>query len=183
MSWTNGDGLYIKYGTEAADVAPGGMLNNLDGRHVIEFDLDWTDLLSATAAILGSASTSGTQGVLIPKNFIVDEIRWTVTEAFTSSGTIGSSTIVMGTVRATDRSTAIDVDGYTTSSFVASVLDALGETTVMIVGTTGAGADMGTIASDTYDGVLVVANSAHASHPYTAGTVRVRMSGFYATSI
>jgi hypothetical protein len=184
MSWTNADGLYVKFGSEEAIVARGGEQQSFDGRHIIEFYIDYTDALSATAAVLGDASGNttgaGAFGVVIPKNLLIEEVQVYAETAFTSSGTVGSADLTFGTVRATDRSTAIDVDGL--STIAGSVIDALGETTVLRKGGTGAGALIGTNASATYDGVIVVANTAHASHPFTAGRARVRVVGHYGTT-
>ena len=178
MSWINGDGLYVKFGTEEAVTHRGGSVKNVDGRYEFQFIVDWKDLLSATDTILGSASgvQTGSFGVLIPKGLHIEELEIVATTAFTSSGTIGSSTLSMGFIRE-DRSTTYDVDGLLTTSFVAGVLDAAGEKTVIRIGSTGCGALVGTVLAN--DGLIMVANSAHSSHPYTAGRANVVVRGFY----
>lgn len=173
-TWTNNDGLFIKFDTAEAALARGGMRSDALGNHVIEFVVDYTDAASASATIIGNSA--GAYGVHIPKNLFIEEIEFVVETAFTSSGTIGSSTLVLGLIR-DDRSTTYDVDGLTTTSFVAGVLDAAGEKTVLRVGGTGAGALIGTQLAN--NGYVVAANSAHASHPFTAGSVRVRVIGHY----
>lgn len=173
-TWTNNDGLLVKFGTDEAALARGGERTDVLGNHVIEFVVNYADALSATAAILGASA--GSYGVLVPKNLFIEEIEFVTETAFTSSGTIGSATLVLGLIR-DDRTTTYDVDGFTTTSFVAGVLDAAGEKTVLRVGGTGAGALIGTELAN--NGYIVVANSAHASHPYTAGSVRVRIVGHY----
>lgn len=175
MSWTNADGLYVKFNNEEGAVARGGMRTNPDGIHVVEFVVDYTDALSATASILGSASgtTTGSYGVMVPKGYWIEELQLITEDAFTSSGTIDTSTLVLGFI-GDDRSTTYDVDGLTTASFVADgTLDAAGLKTVLRVGSTGAGTLIGEELAN--DGVIVVANSAHATDPYTAGSVRVRV--------
>jgi hypothetical protein len=56
---------------------------------------------------------------------------------------------------------------------VGSKLDAAGERNYQEVGTTGSGALIGTTLAE--KGVLSVSNSQHASHPYTAGVLIVRL--------
>jgi hypothetical protein len=181
MSWMNGDGLFVKFGREEGVPAPGGEFAIPDrGRHVIEFTIDYTQVLSATTAILDATGGAGSFGVLIPQGFIPELLDITALVAFTSSGTIGSSTLVIGTKKASDRSTELDHDGLTTASFVASVLDATAENTLVKVGVTGAGDDYGV--AYTENGVITVANSAHASHPYTAGVARCRLVGRFGLS-
>lgn len=176
MSWMNADGLYVKMAREEADPVPGGTLNFGENEHTLEFVIDYTDVQSATATILGSVGTAGTFGVVVPEGVVIKELELFVLTAFTSSGAIGSSTLVIGTKKASDRSTELDHDGLTTTSLVGSVLDAVGETTVVKVGTTGAGDDYGAVTSE--NGVIVVANSQHASHPYTDGKLRCRLKYF-----
>lgn len=181
--WTNSDGLTIKFGTEEAATSRGGHYGTDDqGRHVIEFLIDWKDVLSATPAVLGSVATvadpqTGSFGVVVPKGFIPEFLETTAVTAFTSSGTIGSATMVIGTKKASDRSTELDHDGFTTTSFVGGVFDATSENTLVKVGTTGAGDDYGVAMTE--NGVIAVSNSAHASHPYTAGRLKCRLVGRY----
>lgn len=179
MSWLNSDGLYIKYGTEESAVARGGEVINESLDSVIEFTIDYKDLLSATPTLLGQASGTeqGSVGIVIPAGLFIREVETIAVTAFTSSGTIGSSTLQIGLVRATDRSTVMSNTALTTASFVGSSIDAAGEDTVLRVGSTGAGAYIGTTIAN--DGLVVVANTAHATHPYTAGKLRVRVRGFY----
>lgn len=184
MSWMNTDGLYVKFGNEEAAPAHGGFLNNIDGAHEISFYVDYTDVLSATYTVLGAASgtTTGEFGVIVPKNFYIEYVQVFTQTAFTSSGTIGTSTFSLGTKRATDRSTEIDHDGLLTTSFTGGSIDAAGERNTVAVGSTGAGALIGINASSLYDGVIVVANTQHASHPFTAGKAIVRIRGHWGTT-
>jgi hypothetical protein len=185
MSWMNGDGLFVKYGREEAAVARGGEYGTPDmGRHVIEFIVDYRDAQSTSSVIIGANATAyatGTPGVLIPAGFIPEELVLTATTAFTSSGTIGTSTLVLGSVKASDRSTAYDVDGLTTTSFVLGVLDATSEDVIVNVGTTGAGDDFGVAYTEAV--YICAANSQHASHPLTAGVARCRLIGRYGLSV
>lgn len=175
-TWLNSDGLYIRYGAEEADSAKGGQKPSDNGVHEVEFDLVYTDFDSATASLPHS---SGSFGVVIPKGARIEEVETVVTTAFTSSGTIGSSTFVLGLKKASDRSTELDHDGFLTSSATGTALGlaTVGSKTTVKVGGTGAGALLGTSLAE--NGVIAVANSAHASHPHTAGAIKVRVRYFY----
>lgn len=177
MSWQNNDGLYVKFGSEEGVSAQGGEYNKSGNQHEYEVVVDYSEALSATAAIIDGGSALGPQGVVIPEGLRIEEVEVFTETAFTSSGTIGSSTFVLGLKKRSDRSTELDHDGLLTASFVGGSIDAAGEKTVVRVGSTGAGALIGTTLSE--DGVLVIANSAHASHPYTAGKAIVRIRGYY----
>lgn len=177
MSWQNSDGLYVKFGVEEGKVALGGEILNMGGQHVYEAVVDYSEALSATAAIVDGGSALGPQGVVLPEGLRVEEVEVFTQTAFTSSGTIGTATFVLGLKKRSDRSTELDHDGLLTASFVGSAIDAAGEKTVVRVGSTGAGALIGTTLSE--DGVLVIANTQHGSHPYTAGKAVVRIRGYY----
>jgi hypothetical protein len=114
---------------------------------------------------------------VLPEGLRIEEVEVFTQTAFTSSGTIGSATFVLGLKQRADRSTELDHDGLLTASFVGSSIDAAGEKTVVRVGSTGAGALIGTTLSQ--DGVIVIANTQHGSHPYTAGKAVVRIRGYY----
>ncbi len=186
MVWVNSDGLTVKFGTEEAASSRGGHYSQDDqGRTVIEFTIDWKDVQSTTNKILGDVATvanprTGSLGVIIPKGFIPEFLETTAAVAFTSSGTIGTSTMVIGTIKASDRTTELDYDIFTTTSFVGSVFDATSENTLVKVGTTGAGVAYGVAATE--NGLVCVANSQHASHPYTAGVLKCRLVGRYGLS-
>lgn len=179
MTWMNSDALYVKFGTEEAATARGGEFATTDqGRHVIEFTIDWKDAQSTSNLALGSVATTANpltgSRVRVPTGFIPEFLEATATTAFTSSGTIGTSTMVIGYLKASDE-TALDVDILTTTGFVGSVFDAANENTLVKVGVTGAGAGYGV--ANTENAVICVANSQHASHPYTAGVLKCRLVG------
>ena len=176
MTWMNSDGLYVKFSKEEGDSALGGAVRTSGGVHFIEVDIPYTELLSATNAIVGSVGKPGALGVLVPEGARIQAVETLVTTAFTSSGTIGSSTLVLGLKKLSDRSTELDHDGFLTTSYVGSKLDAVGERNYQEVGTTGSGALIGTTITE--NGVLSASNSAHATHPYTAGELKVRIYYF-----
>lgn len=175
--WVNSDGLAVKFGQDEADRALGGDIRTVNDIHVTQFDVSWSDLLSATYSVLGSVTSDGSGGITIPKNARIKAIEVLTTTAFTSSGTVASSTLGLGLKKASDLSTELDHDGFLTASFVGNRLDAVGERTYVEIGSTGVGALVGTTISE--NGVICVANTAHASHPYTAGTARIRVEWFF----
>lgn len=181
MSWMNSDGLYVKFSKEEAAGARGGQYAETDqGRHVVDFTIDWKDCLSATAAILGSVATvaepiTGARGIVLPAGFIPEFLETVTAVAWTSSGTIGTADLEIGLKKASDRSTVYDADAFTTTSFVGGVFDAANETTLVKSGTTGVGSAFGIALTE--DAVITVRNSGHASHPYTAGVLKCRLVG------
>lgn len=177
MSWLNSDGLFIKMGKEEGASGVGGLVNSYEGRIYINADVVFSDALSATYSIVDGGSTeNGAYGIVVPKGLRIEEVEVVVQTAFTSSGTIATSTFSLG-LKQKDRSTELDHDGLTTVAFVGTNLDAVGEKAVVRVGSTGAGALIGTTLSQ--DGVLVVANTQHGAHPFTAGRAVVRIVGYY----
>lgn len=176
MTWMNSDGLFVKFGKEEAALARGGEISSAE-LHEIEAIVDWTDAVSATYTILGAVATltgnGNSLGVVVPEGARIEAIETVVLTAFTSSGTIGTSTFSVGLKKLSDRSTELDHDGFLTASFTGGSLDAAGERVYVVPGVTGAGALIGTTISE--NGILVVANTQHAGHPFTAGKVRVRI--------
>jgi hypothetical protein len=177
MVWTNDDGLRVKFGREEAMKNPSGTIQSYDNATRIEFKVKKEDVQSATKSVLNSVTAAGAQGVVLPKGLFIQSVDVIVTEAFTSSGTIGSSTLQIGLIKASDYSTDYDADGITTTSFVGSVLDAAGETTTIKIGATGCGSAIGTTLTE--DVVVSVLNSQHASHPFTDGTAKVVVNGYF----
>lgn len=172
--WVNGDGLAVKFDRDKAAKPAGGAISKSD-KHLIEFEIGYAQALTATPTILNPET--GSYGVMVPEGLRIEAIEITAETAFTSSGTIGTSTLVIGLKKWSDRTTELDHDGFTTTSFVGSRLDAAGERTYVEVGSTGAGALLGTTIAE--NGIIVVSNSQHASHPYTAGKALVRIFGYY----
>lgn len=176
-NWNNSDGLTVKMARDESALNKGGSYSTLGPLQCTEIKIEYTDALSASSQIVGtvagpSSNPVGALGVQIPGGVRIEAIEVIPEVAFTSSGTIGSSTFVLGLVR-NDRTTENDYDGFTTSSFVGTALDTKGERTYLVAGGTGAGAFVG--AETVYPGYITVANSAHASHPFTAGKAIVRI--------
>lgn len=176
MTWMNNDGLYVRYGVNEAEPAIGGLKKLYDGKHEVEFELSFSDFNSATAILPRSTDSFG---LVFPKGARIEELEMIVQTPFTSSGTVGSATFVFGLKKASDRSTELDHDGFTTSSYTGTTgsVTAAGHKTFVRVGGTGAGALIGTTLAE--NGVFVASNSAHATHPLTAGVMKVRIKYFY----
>lgn len=175
-TWTNNDGLYIRYGLDEGEDASGGQYRTEGELQTIEVQLPFTDFDSATYSLPHSTDSFG---VVIPKGARIEEIETVVTSAFTSSGTIGSSTLGIGLKKASDRTTELDHDGFTTASATGTVLGlaTAGTKTTIRVGSTGAGALLGTTLAE--NGLLVLSNTLHATHPHTAGAIRVRIRYYF----
>lgn len=182
MSWQNSDGLYVKFGGEEGKIAVGGEAAPASDLYVITWVTDYTELLTATPTILdGSSSTSlvGPFGIEVPEGARPRSLEIMTITAPTSSGTVASATISIGTKKASDRSTELDHDDFTTSSLViGTVLESAGEVVTIIPGSTGAGNGFNTIYAE--NGVIVGCNTAHASHPFTAGRWQFKLTYEYA---
>lgn len=164
MSWTNSDGLYVKFGTEEGKVAKGGTYSTRGSLQETEIKIDLTtDAASTTAAIIGSAT--GSAGVLLPGGVRIEEVE-VVAEVAATSG--GAATLDIGLID-TDHSTVLDDDGLVAALALTSI-DAAGEKTVLRVGSTGAGAFIGTTL--TSPGYLC---AAYNTAVFTAGKVAIRV--------
>ena len=179
MTWMNSDALLVKFGNEEAASARGGEFGTPDqGRHVIEFTIDWKDTTSTTNRALGSVATTANpltgSRVRIPTGFIPEELHITNAVALATDGTMATATLVIGGLKASDE-TAYDVDGLTTTSFTCDLVNAAGETVLIKVGATGAGDDFDVAYTENV--VICVANSQNALHALTAGVLKCRLVG------
>jgi|CXWL01.1.fsa_nt_gi hypothetical protein len=161
MTWLNVDGLLVKFAQEEGAKAKGGTYSTLGALQCTEIKVDLTDLTS-TAAIVGA---TGSAGVLLPGGIRIEEIE-VVAETAATSG--GAATLDIGLID-TDHTTLIDDDGFVVA-LALTAIDAAGEKNVLRVGSTGAGALVGTTTSS--PGYLVASFNAAA---YTAGKVVIRI--------
>ncbi len=174
MTWLNKDGLFVRFGLEETKVNTGGTYNTLGPLQISEVVIKAADIQSATAARVGSVE--GVQGVQLPKGAIIERLEVTTETAFTSSGTVGSATLVLGLV-GDDFSTEVDFDGFTTSSFTATLagIATIGSYVEVTRGTTGAGVFLTGHAGLASPGYITVANSTHSSNPLADGVIKVRV--------
>jgi len=171
----NSDGLFVKYGTEETDTAAGGALNVDGTNRMIEAEVDYTDL-AAAYAIVGSVSNPGARGIQIPKGAVVEKVELLVTTAFTvSGGTADSVVFSFGLKKASDRSTELDHDEYTTTSFTGAQLslEQVGNLVTVDPESTGAGDGFGVATAE--NGILVAANTTNDSNVLSAGALRIRI--------
>lgn len=162
MGWYNADGLYVKFGTEEA--TPGKVANyrTAGPQQMLEIFVDETTLknMSATAG-----ATILDYNSVLPKNARIEKIEVIAQKACTSGG---SAALNVGLIR-TDLSTELDYNGLIAAMALTSI-DADGETTSLVVGSTAAGALIGTTLA--YNGYLVADYDTAA---YTAGELRIRV--------
>lgn len=157
-TWLNNDGLYLKSGTDAATVNKAG-----------EYELDGpAHLIEATITLSGLTASPVIQSdqVFFPKGARIEKVEVVTQTAATGAGAV----LNVGLVRSSDRSTAIDADGFVAALPLAS-MDAAGETTVLTAGSTYAGSSIGTTTA-TYVGMITADYDTAA---FTAGVVKVRI--------
>jgi hypothetical protein len=166
-TWKNSDNLFVKLGTsEAASLdttkgAAGEYLVYGDKR-VTEVILDLTDLNTSTDIIINDVA-------IFPKNARIEEVEL-VTQTAATSG--GAATLDVGFIQNADRTTDIDQNGLIAAAALAT-FNAAGERLNLIVGSTGAGALIGTT---TTLPALLTAKAGTAT--FTAGVVRIRVKWY-----
>ena len=164
-NWHNDDGLYIKFGrNEGTGVTGGEVPGNHAGPNKVAEQV-------ITLTSLGSASTILNDAVLIPAGARIEKVQ-IITDTLATSD--GSATLNVGLIRE-DRSTTYDADGFVVQAALTTI-DAAGETTDYVEGSTAHGALIGTTLA--YAGRLVADYDAAA---YTAGVIRVRIHYYQAS--
>lgn len=158
MAYTDIGGLYQKFGVEQTVTAAGGEYVTTAALREVEFKITLTALGTASAIVTGA------DNIFIPAGVRVEEVEIVVDTAATGTGAV----LNIGLVR-TDRTTAIDADGLV-AALALTALDAAGEKTVLRVGSTGAGALIGTTLANV--GHLVADYDTAA---FTAGVITVRV--------
>lgn len=158
MSWMNNDGLFIEYGTEKAVANTGGEYRFDGPRHCIEVDIDLTKLTVTNGGTILSDTT------FFPKNARIEEVDVLVLTAATGS----TAVLNVGLVK-TDRTTEIDFNGFV-AALPQTSLSAAGDMVKLNVGSTDAGALIGTVTTNS--GYLTADYDTAA---FTAGKVRVRI--------
>ena len=154
-TWTNGDGLYLKFGTNEGTAGRGGEVVNYGGTHIIEFELDLTVLATATQTILSDT-------VVIPNGALLEKVIITVEEV--SAG--ANANLDLGLVDQ-DRTTEIDFNGLLAASDGWHAAD-IGTIEEFVQGSTEHGALLGTVLTNTG---LVTANADTAV--FTDGTLKI----------
>lgn len=158
--WYNNDGLRIKLGVDEAKVTRGGEYSTMGEFREYEVRFGLT-ALATTEAIQA-------YGVLVPAGFFIEEVEVVASVAATSGG---SATLDVGLIRQ-NTTTTYDDDGLV-AALALTAIDAAGEKTVLRVGSTGAGAFIGTTLANT--GLITASYNTAA---FTAGEVTVRVKGY-----
>lgn len=141
--WVNGDGLAVRYGTEEAAVGRvGSYEDTIAGLQVAEFHFDYTDL-SATD---GSGILDYTSPLL--KGTRIQQVKVICETAATGAGAVMNVGLIKENF-----STELDFNGLVAALPLASA-DAAGEQIILNVGSTYAGALIGTTLSE--DGWVTV---------------------------
>lgn len=163
MAWndttkTNEDGLYVKFHKEIGVAGRGGFVAAGDnGLHNVQIRITATDL--------GTAAAIMDDHVVIPAGAVIEEVE-VISETACTSG--GSAVLNIGLIRQ-DRSTTYDVDGLV-AALALSTINAAGEKNVLRVGSSGAGALVGTTLANAG---LITADYDTAA--FTAGVLVVRI--------
>lgn len=155
MAYTTADGLRLKFGTEKATANKVGEYRTTGRLHEVQAKLTLTELGTASA-IFGDVT-------LFPSGVRIEEVEIVAETAATSGG---AAVLNIGLIRE-DRTTALDADGLV-AALAITAYDAAGEKTVIRVGSTGAGALLGTTLAN--KGYLVADYDTAA---FTAGVIVV----------
>ena len=155
--WLNGDGLYVKFGTDEADTGTAGEYRTNGPQRMVEVEI--------TLANLGTASAILDDNALLPAGFRIEKV-----EIVNKTAATGDTAVLnVGLIRK-DRSTAYDADGFCAAVAIAD-FNAAGETLSFTQpGSAAGGAFIGTTLA--YSGYLVADYDTAA---FTAGVVKVRI--------
>jgi|JI91814BRNA_FD_contig_31_5853560_length_1168_multi_4_in_0_out_0_2 hypothetical protein len=156
QSWTNSDGLYIKYGPDKATAKKAGeFVKTGDVREVF---------LTLTLSELTETETILDDTCFLPAGARIQEIE-TVTHTAAATGVA----VDLGLIRM-DRSTELDYDGLLAAIPTAS-MNAAGEKNIFSDNTTYDGALVGTTLA--YNGYISASRTT--STAFTAGVIRVKI--------
>ena len=154
--WINDDGLLVRFGTDKAEVAAGGSYASNAGHLVTDMIVEFGDV--------GASASPLDYNLSFGKDSRIEKIEIIVETAFAGAG----FALDVGLQRK-DYATELDYDGLLAAIALTS-LDAAGETTEITVGSTGAGALVGTTLANA--GVVTVNHTGTAP---TAGKAIVRV--------
>lgn len=158
-TWTNSDGLKVRFGTAEPNSAYGGEVAPSGIFKVVEFDVDLTDLTDIASTVTYLSDT-----YIIPAGAIVEQVDVVVIEA--SAGT--NSNFDLGFRKASDR-TAYDDDGLLIAADGWHT-SAQGTTTIYRQGDTDHGAVLGIVLTN--DSYIVASYDTAA---FTDGVIKIRI--------
>lgn len=159
--WVNDDGLPVVFGTSEADLARSGEYMTLGGRHWVEVTIN----LPSLATVASTNETIVAENVTIPAGAFIEQVDVLVTKE--TAGT--NANLDLGLVDQ-DRTTEIDFNGFLAAADAFNGGTDLGTLTSYVVGTTEAGALIGTKITNTG---LITASADTAD--FTAGVIVVRI--------
>lgn len=160
--WRNSDGLLVRFGTDNAREERGGEYNRLaDGQHMVSVIVD----LAGLPTVASTDEQIQLDAVTIPNGAFITKVIVTVLEEPTDAS--GTANLDMGLVDQ-DRSTEIDFNGFLAAADAFNAGTDLGKVTEYTVGTTEAGALIGTKITNTG---LITASAETAD--FTDGTLKV----------
>jgi hypothetical protein len=160
-TWLNGDGLFVALGPAEGTATNSGEYRHVGGRHIAEFIISLPSLPTVSSGDEQILSDS----VTIPNGAFIEEVRVTVLKETTGT----NANLDMGLVDQ-DRSTEIDFNGFLAAADAFNAGTDLGTVTTFNVGTTEAGALIGTKITNTG---LVTASAETAD--WTAGVIKVEI--------
>lgn len=160
-NWHNDDELYIKFGVNEATVSVAGGRPKHGQDYTVEFDIADLTTLADTNAIINS-------NIKLPDGALIKKITIINTTAATSGG---SAVLDVGTID-NDRASNGNDDSLLAAVPLAS-FNTIGELSEYVVGTTYAGALVGTIL--TKDVYITVGYDTAA---FTAGALKIRIEYF-----
>lgn len=160
-NWLNPDGLNVYFGKGEALETRGGELQLTGGNHVTEVIIN----LATLATVASGDEQIVADNVLIPNGAFIEKV-----EVFVSKETTGvNANLDLGLVDQ-DRSTELDFNGFLAAADAFNAGTDLGTVTEYVVGTTEAGALIGTRLTNTG---IITASAETAD--FTAGVLRVRV--------
>jgi len=159
--WINSDGLSVQWPKDAGKVTIGGEVQS-DNKHVTRLRLNLLDLSTAATAASGNEVIISETGV-IPAGAYIEKVTVLVTTE--TAGT--NANLDLGFVK-TDRSTELDFNGLLAAADAFNSGTDIGLLTEYVVGTTEAGALIGTILA--FDGIITASAD---TADWTAGVLRI----------
>lgn len=141
-AWNNADGLYITYGTTEGTVGKAGEYRTNGPQHITEVTITLTDATATDGGTIYDNNVMLPAGAQIQQVVVINEV------AATGTGAV----LNLGLIR-TDRTTELDYNGLLAALPLTS-FDTIGETTTLTVGSTYAGALIGTVLAN--NGLLTI---------------------------